>query len=89
MPMTVMPTMATVPPHLGCHPGILLNRHGGAGIGQRHRLGALGWSGQNQQSADCGKSQKSRHVHIYLPWSHLVSRRDADREIKVNDVNVR
>jgi hypothetical protein len=50
MPMTAMPTMMPMmmpmPTHLGrFHLGTLLHRRRGAGIGQRHRLGALGWSG--------------------------------------------
>ena len=67
VPMMVMPMMV-MPPHLGgLYLGTLLHRCGGAGIGQRQCLGALGWSGQDQQSADRCQSQKSRHVHVYSP----------------------
>jgi hypothetical protein len=49
MPMPAMVPMMPMPTHLGrFHPGTLLHRRRGAGIGQRHRLGALGWSGQDQ-----------------------------------------
>ena len=51
----------------GLHLGTLLNRRGGAGIGQRQRLGALGWRGEHQQSADRSQSQKSHYVHVYSP----------------------
>jgi hypothetical protein len=62
----VVPVM--MPTNLGgLYLGTLLYRRGGAGIGQRHRLGMLGRSGQDEQSAHCGKSQKSRHVHVYSP----------------------
>jgi hypothetical protein len=58
MPMAPVMMMPTMPMHLcGLHLGTLLNRRGGAGTGQRHRLGALGWSGKDQQSADSGQSQ--------------------------------
>jgi hypothetical protein len=71
MPMMAMPTMVPMmmpmPTDLGgLYPGTLLHRRGGAGIGQRQRLGAFGWSGQDQQSAHCSKSQKSRHVHVFF-----------------------
>jgi hypothetical protein len=63
MPVTMMPT------HLrAVRLGILLYRRCAARIGQRKRLGAFGWSGQDQQCADRSKSQKSRHLHVYLPW---------------------
>ena len=39
---TVVAVPVTMPAHLGCRLGILLNRCGGARIGQRQRLGALG-----------------------------------------------
>jgi hypothetical protein len=60
---------------------IVLDRRGGAGIAQRHRLGALDRSGQHEQCADCGKAQNSRNVHAYSPWGHWLSRqhRAADR----------
>jgi hypothetical protein len=66
-----------MPAHLG---GDLLrtflNRGSGAGIAQRQRLGALGWSGQNEQCANRGKPENSRHVHlIFLLVCHRISRR--------------
>jgi hypothetical protein len=72
MPMMPMPTvvmmMMSSPMDLGgFHLGTLLNRRGGAGIGQRQRLGALGWSGEDQQSANRSQSQKSHYVHVYSP----------------------
>src|ERR1700722_3746934 len=70
---------------------ILLYRRGGAGIDQRQRLGALRRSGQDKQSANCSKSQKSCYVHIYLHWNHrchagravegINPRRNADRKL--------
>jgi hypothetical protein len=51
----------------GLHLGTLLNRRSGAGIGQRQRLGALGWRGEHQQSADRSQFQKSHYVHVYSP----------------------
>jgi len=65
---TMMPMMVPMPTDLGgLYLGTLLHRRGGAGIGQRQRLGALGWSSQDQQSADRRQSQKSRYVHVYSP----------------------
>ena len=42
----VPPVMVMMSPmHFRCRqPGILLNRRGGAGIAERQRIGALGWS---------------------------------------------
>jgi hypothetical protein len=70
--MTVMPTMMVMPMPSpmdlgGLDLGALLHRRGGAGIGQRERLGLLGWSGQNQQSANRSQAQKFRHVHVFSP----------------------
>jgi hypothetical protein len=63
------PVVSAVP---ACFRGRLLrtvlDRCCGAGIAQRHRLGALGWRGQHEQCADCGKAQNSRNVHAYSPW---------------------
>jgi hypothetical protein len=65
---TMMPMMVPMPTDLGgLYLGTLLHCRGGAGVGQRQRLGALGWSSQDQQSADRSQSQKSRHVHVYSP----------------------
>jgi hypothetical protein len=51
----------------GFHLGTLLNRRGGAGIGQRQRLGALGWRSKHQHSADRSQAQKFHYVHSYSP----------------------
>jgi hypothetical protein len=71
MPMPVMPVpvmMVVVPVHLGGHlPGVILNRGGGAGTGQRQGLGAFGGSGQHEQCGDGSKPQNSRHVHMFPP----------------------
>jgi hypothetical protein len=82
MVMVMMPMMAMMPmvaPMMmvmmmpspmdlgGLHLGTLLNRRGGAGIGQRQRLGALGWRGKHQHSADRSQSQKFHYVHFYSP----------------------
>jgi hypothetical protein len=81
--MAMMPVVAVVPvmvtammmeAHLGgLHLGTLLNRRGGAGIGQRQRLGLFGRSGQHQQSADRSQSQKSQYVHFILLWESSCS----------------
>ncbi len=80
MPVTPMTASSAMPPHLGrtCV-GISLERRRGTGIGQRQRLGAIGWSGQDQQCTDRSKSQKFRHLHVYLRWglSLRISRRRA------------
>ena len=74
MPMPVMPVpmmapmMVVVPAHFGSHlPGVILNRGGGAGTGQRQGLGAFGGSGQHEQCGDGSKPQNSRHVHMFPP----------------------
>src|SRR6266576_1538741 len=88
-----MPTVPAMPAHLGGRLRTFLDRGGGAGIAQRQRMGALGWSGQHEQCADGGKPENSRHVHLYLPSSHRISRqppaviwspprRDADGKLK-------
>jgi hypothetical protein len=71
-----MPTMmpAVMPAHFGGHLlRTVLYRRRGAGIAQRQRLGALGWRGQQQHGADCGKAQNLRNVHLYLPWGDRLS----------------
>jgi hypothetical protein len=69
------PVVSTVP---ACFRGRLLrtvlDHCCGAGIAQRHRLGALDWRGQHEQCADGGKAQNSRNVHTYSPWGHWLSR---------------
>jgi hypothetical protein len=98
MPTVVMMMMMPSPMDLGgLHLGTLLNRRGGAGIGQRQRLGALGWCGEDQQSADRSQSQKSHYVHIYSPlgsscvtsaaWLIESSRAAARTASYVGDVN--
>jgi hypothetical protein len=68
-----MPPMPTMMPAAPAHFGryllrTVLDRRRSAGIAQRQRPGALGWRGQHQQGADCGKAQNLRNVHLYLPW---------------------
>jgi hypothetical protein len=58
-----MPTMmAVVPPmHFSRRqPGIFLNHRSGAGIAERQRIGALGWSCERQQRADGGEPKNFR-----------------------------
>jgi hypothetical protein len=108
MPMPVMPVpviapmmMVVVPVHLGGHlPGVILNRGGGAGTGQRQGLGAFGGSGQHEQCGDGSKPQNSRHVHMFPPLvigQHasvvrlICSDRltaNADHKARVTDLNV-
>jgi hypothetical protein len=66
----VMAVMAMMPPmHFGRRqPGVVLNRRGGAGIAERHRVGALGWSCEREQRADGGESQNFRKWHECSPW---------------------
>ena len=107
-PMPVMPVpviapmmMVVVPVHLGGHlPGVILNRGGGAGTGQRQGLGAFGGSGQHEQCGDGSKPQNSRHVHMFPPLvigQHasvvrlICSDRltaNADHKARVTDLNV-
>ena len=105
MPMPVMPAMmapmvVVAPVHFGGHPpGVILNRGGGAGTGQRQGLGAFGGSSQHEQCGDGSKPHNSRHVHMFPPlvivqhasvvrliWS--TASRNADRKARVTDVNV-
>jgi hypothetical protein len=66
MPMAV-PAAMVMPAHLRGHRlRIVLDHRGGAGIAQRHCLRALSRSSQNEQCADCGKSQNFRHVHVFF-----------------------
>jgi hypothetical protein len=68
--MVVPAVMAVMPPmHFGRRqPGVFLNRRGGAGIAERHRVGALGWSCEREQRADGGESQNFRKLHECSPW---------------------
>ena len=76
MMVPAMPTvMAVVPPmHFRCrHPGVLLNRRGGAGIAERQRIGALGWSCECEQRANGGerksfRDRNFREPHECSPW---------------------
>jgi hypothetical protein len=70
MPVVVVPMV--VPADRGGLLRAVLDRHGGAGVGQRQRLGG---NGQHQQCADCSKSQSFHHVHLESPsLGHRVSR---------------
>jgi hypothetical protein len=66
--MMMTPAVSAVPAHFrGRLLRTVLDRRDGAGIAQRHRLGALDWRGQHEQCADGGKAQNSRNVHAYSP----------------------
>jgi hypothetical protein len=73
-----MPTvvaMVTVVSHFRrCCLGILLDRHGGAGIAERQSPCALGRSGQNEQRANGGKPENFPHLHIIVSLGHRMSR---------------
>jgi hypothetical protein len=72
--MMVVPTVMAVmtmmsPVHFGRRqPGVFLNRRGGAGIAERHRVDALGWSCEREQRANGGESQNFRKLHACSPW---------------------
>jgi hypothetical protein len=79
--MVVMVTMPAVPPVMmmvatmvapmhfgGRRPGVLLNRGGGAGIAERHRIGALRRACQREHRANGSESQYFRELHEYSPW---------------------
>ena len=88
--MVMVPTvMAVMPPmHFRCRrSGIFLNRRGGAGITERHRIGALGWRCEREQRADSGESQNFRELHECSPWVgyHVCAeshRRNAARNLR-------
>jgi hypothetical protein len=64
-----------VPARLGGELGTVLDRRGSAGIDQRQRLGAFGWSSENEACADYGgKPQNLRYVHDVLLQSPDFSR---------------
>ena len=67
---TVMAVMVAMPPmHFRCRqPGIFLNRRGGAGIAERQRIGALGWSCEREKRANGGEPQNFRKLHECSPW---------------------
>ena len=70
MPMVpvvpAMPPVMMVPVRLGGELGTVLDCRGSAGIDQRQRVGAFGWSSENEACADRGKPQNLRHVHDVL-----------------------
>ena len=73
--MPTVPVVPVVPTHLGGLLRTVLDRRGGAGIAQRQRLGALGWSGQDEQCADGGKPENFRQLHLFPPFKcHRTSR---------------
>ncbi|MBR1209501.1 hypothetical protein JQ641_02665 [Bradyrhizobium sp. JYMT SZCCT0180] len=61
-----MPAMMAMSPSRLCRLGldILLNGGGSAGVAQRQRVSALGWSGYNEHGAKGGKPQNFRHLHM-------------------------
>jgi hypothetical protein len=89
----VPPMMVTMPPmHFrGRQPGVLLNRRRGAGIAERQRIGALGWSCEREQRADGGESKNFRdkhfrELHECSPWVgcprlRRIARRNAARNL--------
>jgi hypothetical protein len=71
MMVPAVPTvMAVVPPmHFrGRQLRVLLNRRRGAGIAERQRIGALGWSRERQQRANGGEPHNFRELHECSPW---------------------
>jgi hypothetical protein len=89
MVMVMVPAvMAVMPPmHFRCRrSGIFLNRRGGAGITERHRIGALDWRCEREQRADSGESQNFRELHECSPWVgcprlRRIARRNAARNL--------
>jgi len=63
-----------VPPmHVGRHLPrsklcIILNRGGGAGIDEGHRVCVLDWHGQNEQRASCGEAYNFRDGHQHVSF---------------------
>jgi hypothetical protein len=92
--MTMVPAMPPVvvvmmpPMHLRCRqPGIFLNRRGGAGIAERQRIGALGWSCERKHRANGREPQNFRELHECSPWVgyHVCAeshRRNAARNLR-------
>ena len=76
MMVPAVPTvMAVVPPmHFrGRQLRVLLNRRGGAGIAERQRIGALGWSCEHEQRTNGGepknlRDKNFRERHECSPW---------------------
>ena len=100
MVMTVVPAMPTVmammvmmpPMHFRrCQPGVFLNRRGGAGIAERHRIGPLGRRREREQRANGGEpknfcDKNFRELHECSPWvgCHVCAeshRRNASRNL--------
>ena len=89
MMVPAVPTvMAVMPPmHFRCRrSGIFLNRRGGAGIAERQRIGALGWSRERQQRANGGEPHNFRELHECSPWVgcprlRRIARRNAARNL--------
>ena len=91
--MTMVPAMPPVvvvmmpPMHLRCRqPGIFLNRRGGAGIAERQRIGALGWSCERKHRANGREPQNFRELHECSPWVgcprlRRIARRNAARNL--------
>lgn len=76
MMMVVMMTMPAVPPVMmvvamtvppvhfrGRQLGVFLNRRSGAGIAERHRIGALGRACQREHRANGSEPQYLRELH--------------------------
>jgi len=71
MMVMAVPTvvMAMPPMHFRrLRPGILLNCGGGAGIAERQRIGALGWSRERENRANGGEPHYLRELHECSPW---------------------
>ena len=76
MMMPAMPTvMAMMPPmHFRRRqPGVFLNRRGGTGIAERHRIGPLGRRREREQRANGGEpknfcDKNFREPHECSPW---------------------
>jgi|SRR5271169_6693455 len=64
--VVMMMVVMVMPAHLGGEPETVLDRRGSAGIDQRKRLSAFGWSGKHEACADRSKPQNLRHVHLFL-----------------------
>jgi hypothetical protein len=52
---------------------ILLNRRGGAGIAERHRIGALGRACEREHRANGREPQYFRELHEYSPQVGVTS----------------
>jgi hypothetical protein len=94
MVMTMVPAMPTVmammsPMHFRCRqPGVFLNRRRGAGIAERQRIGALGWSCEREQRTNGGEPENFLELHECSPWvgCHVCAeshRRNAARNLRV------